>query len=212
MPSAPSPESARTQPLPLASPGAPRRERPRDPWPDDTQRLPIGSGRGCSLGACVVGCRDARLRSGDSYVLVLAPLLSSASFGILAPDETRGRVLRDAVLAVTVVVAYWTAKQGRLPHPARHRAQHRARPRRRRRARGRDDTGCDRGHRSGAGSRCGSTRGPRPLRTGTGWMSRRCSAHSRRRSSSVGAEDRRRPRPPVVVLDAPLIGVIVCEP
>ena len=42
-------------------------------------------------------------------MLVLALLLSSVFFGILAPDETWGRVLRDAVLAGTVVVAYWTA-------------------------------------------------------------------------------------------------------
>jgi hypothetical protein len=46
----------------------------------------------------------ARLRSGDSYALVLALLLSSLFFGILAPQETWGRVLRDTVLAGTVVV------------------------------------------------------------------------------------------------------------
>ena len=51
----------------------------------------------------------ARLRTGDSYALVLALLIASLFLGILAPQETWGRVLRDTVLAGTVVVAYWTA-------------------------------------------------------------------------------------------------------
>ena len=51
----------------------------------------------------------AQLQSGDSYALVLALLLASVFVAIVAPEETWGRVLRDAVLAGTVVVAYWTA-------------------------------------------------------------------------------------------------------
>jgi Ion channel len=51
----------------------------------------------------------AQLQSGDSYALVLALLLGSVFLAIVAPEETWGRVLRDAVLAGTVVVAYWTA-------------------------------------------------------------------------------------------------------
>lgn len=51
----------------------------------------------------------AHLQSGDSYALVLGLLLASLFIAVVAPDETWGRVLRDAVLATTVVVAYWTA-------------------------------------------------------------------------------------------------------
>jgi hypothetical protein len=51
----------------------------------------------------------AHVQSGDSYALVLALLLTSVFVTIVAPDETWGRILRDAVLAGTVVVAYWTA-------------------------------------------------------------------------------------------------------
>jgi hypothetical protein len=51
----------------------------------------------------------ADVRSGDSYALVLALLLASVVVAILAPDETWGRILRDAVIAGTIVVAYWTA-------------------------------------------------------------------------------------------------------
>jgi Ion channel len=51
----------------------------------------------------------AQLQSGDSYALVLGLLLASVFFSVSAPEETWARVLRDAVLAGTVVVAYWTA-------------------------------------------------------------------------------------------------------
>jgi hypothetical protein len=51
----------------------------------------------------------AQLQSGDSYALVLVLLLASVFLAIVAPEETWGRVLRDTVLAGTVVVAYWTA-------------------------------------------------------------------------------------------------------
>jgi hypothetical protein len=51
----------------------------------------------------------AQLQSGDSYGLVLVLLLASAFLAIVTPEETWARVLRDAVLAGTVVVAYWTA-------------------------------------------------------------------------------------------------------
>ena len=51
----------------------------------------------------------AHIRSGDSYALVLGLLLASLFFGTIAPEETWARILRDAVLAGTVVVAYWTA-------------------------------------------------------------------------------------------------------
>ncbi len=51
----------------------------------------------------------ANLQSGDSYALVLGLLLASVFLAVVAPDETWGRVLRDTVLAATVVVAYWTA-------------------------------------------------------------------------------------------------------
>jgi Ion channel len=51
----------------------------------------------------------AQVQSGDSYALVLALLLASVFLAIVAPEETWARVLRDAVLAATVVVAYWTA-------------------------------------------------------------------------------------------------------
>jgi hypothetical protein len=51
----------------------------------------------------------AQLQSGDSYAIVLALLLASVFVAIVSPEETWARVIRDAVLAVTVVVAYWTA-------------------------------------------------------------------------------------------------------
>ena len=51
----------------------------------------------------------AQLQSGDNYALVLALLLASVFVAIVAPEETWGHVLRDAVLAGTVVIAYWTA-------------------------------------------------------------------------------------------------------
>jgi hypothetical protein len=51
----------------------------------------------------------ARSRSGDSYELVLGLLLVSLVLGISAPEEPWARVLRDAVLAATIVIAYWTA-------------------------------------------------------------------------------------------------------
>ena len=51
----------------------------------------------------------AQLQSGDSYALVLGLLLASLFVGIVAPEETWARVLRDCVFVATVVVAYWTA-------------------------------------------------------------------------------------------------------
>jgi Ion channel len=51
----------------------------------------------------------AQLQSGDSYALVLALLLASVFVAIVSPEETWARVIRDVVLAATVVVAYWTA-------------------------------------------------------------------------------------------------------
>jgi hypothetical protein len=51
----------------------------------------------------------AQLQSGDSYALVLALLLASVFVAIVAPEETWARVLRDTLLAGTVVVPYWTA-------------------------------------------------------------------------------------------------------
>jgi hypothetical protein len=51
----------------------------------------------------------ANLQSGDSYALVLVLLLASAFVAIVSPEETWARVIRDAVLAVTVAVGYWTA-------------------------------------------------------------------------------------------------------
>jgi hypothetical protein len=50
-----------------------------------------------------------RVRAGDSYALVLALLLVAVVVTIVAPDETWGRLLRDAVVAAAVVVTYWTA-------------------------------------------------------------------------------------------------------
>jgi hypothetical protein len=49
------------------------------------------------------------LRTGDSYALVLVLLLASVFCTIAAPDATWGRILRDVVLAATVLVTYWTA-------------------------------------------------------------------------------------------------------
>jgi hypothetical protein len=51
----------------------------------------------------------AHLQSGDSYALVLALLVASLFVSIIAPEETWARILRDVLLASTVVVAYWTA-------------------------------------------------------------------------------------------------------
>lgn len=51
----------------------------------------------------------ANVRSGDSYAFVLALLLAALVVAIVAPDETWGRVLRDAVFAASVVFTYWTA-------------------------------------------------------------------------------------------------------
>jgi hypothetical protein len=51
----------------------------------------------------------AHLRTGDSYALVLVLLLVSVFCTIALPDETWGRIFRDVVLAVTVLVTYWTA-------------------------------------------------------------------------------------------------------
>jgi hypothetical protein len=51
----------------------------------------------------------AHLRSGDSYALVLGLLLLSVFFVIASPDARWARVVGDALLAVTVIVTYWTA-------------------------------------------------------------------------------------------------------
>ena len=51
----------------------------------------------------------AQVQSGDSYAIVLALLLASLLVGVVAPEEWWGHVLRDGVVAATVVVAYWTA-------------------------------------------------------------------------------------------------------
>jgi hypothetical protein len=51
----------------------------------------------------------ADLRTGDSYALVLVLLLASVFCTIVAPEDTWGRIFRDTVLAVTVLVTYWTA-------------------------------------------------------------------------------------------------------
>ena len=51
----------------------------------------------------------AQVRSGDSYALVFALLLAALFVGIVGPDETWERVLRDVVFAATAVFAYWTA-------------------------------------------------------------------------------------------------------
>lgn len=56
---------------------------------------------------------QAHLRSGDSYGLVFVLLLASVFLAIVAPEETWARVLRDAVLAGTFVIAYWTATASR---------------------------------------------------------------------------------------------------
>jgi hypothetical protein len=53
------------------------------------------------------------VRSGESYALVLALLLASLVVAIIAPETTWARVLRDVVLSVTIVVAYWTATRRR---------------------------------------------------------------------------------------------------
>jgi hypothetical protein len=51
----------------------------------------------------------AHLRTGDSYALVLVLLLASVFCTVTAPDDAWGRIFRDAVLAATVTVTYWTA-------------------------------------------------------------------------------------------------------
>jgi hypothetical protein len=53
------------------------------------------------------------VRAGESYAVVLALLLASLVVGIVAPESTWARVTRDAVLSVTIVVAYWTATRWR---------------------------------------------------------------------------------------------------
>jgi hypothetical protein len=50
-----------------------------------------------------------RIRSGDSYSLVLILLLASVFVGIASPEATWARVLRDVVLAGTALIAFWTA-------------------------------------------------------------------------------------------------------
>jgi hypothetical protein len=55
----------------------------------------------------------ASLRSGDSYGLVFVLLLATLVFGIAAPDDSWARILRDCVLAATVLIAYWTATSRR---------------------------------------------------------------------------------------------------
>ena len=57
------------------------------------------------------------VRSGESYALVLALLLASLVVGIAAPETTWTRVVRDIVLSVTIVVAYWTATRRRALFP-----------------------------------------------------------------------------------------------
>lgn len=56
---------------------------------------------------------EGDVRSGESYALVLALLLASLVVGIVAPETTWARVVRDSVLSVTIVVAYWTATRRR---------------------------------------------------------------------------------------------------
>ncbi|MGH3038978.1 MAG: potassium channel family protein [Gaiellaceae bacterium] len=51
----------------------------------------------------------AELQSGESYAFVLALLLASLFLVIVAPEDTWARILRDAVVAATLVLAYWTA-------------------------------------------------------------------------------------------------------
>jgi Ion channel len=53
------------------------------------------------------------VRSGESYALVLTLLLASLVVAIAAPQTTLARVVRDVVLSVTIVVAYWTATRRR---------------------------------------------------------------------------------------------------
>jgi hypothetical protein len=49
------------------------------------------------------------VRSGDSYAVVLLLLLASLVVAIVAPETTLAHVVRDVVLSLTIVVAYWTA-------------------------------------------------------------------------------------------------------
>jgi hypothetical protein len=51
----------------------------------------------------------ASVQSGDSYGLVLTLLVASVFVGVAVPDELWARILRDAVIATTAVVTYWTA-------------------------------------------------------------------------------------------------------
>ena len=65
--------------------------------------------RGCSLGACVVACRSS---PAFGRVTATRSCCTAARVALLRhrrPGGDVGRVLRDAVLAGTVVVAYWTA-------------------------------------------------------------------------------------------------------
>jgi hypothetical protein len=49
------------------------------------------------------------VRAGDSYGLVLVLLLLALFAGVAAPQELWTRVIRDAIFAIAVMVAYWTA-------------------------------------------------------------------------------------------------------
>jgi ion channel len=53
------------------------------------------------------------VKSGESYATVLALLLASLVVWIVAPEATWARIVRDVVLSVTIVVAFWTATRGR---------------------------------------------------------------------------------------------------
>ena len=49
------------------------------------------------------------VKSGDSYALVLVLLLASLVVAIVVPETTWARLVRDAILSVTLVVTFWTS-------------------------------------------------------------------------------------------------------